>query len=542
MTTNRSPSYQFNVKLVDAPLFGPIDPDHMDHPKAWHQAFAEADQIQSVEISDEALDWIADELELEAEGLAYDAWRYVEGKYRPKAKGFTGGRVGEFGEALTYLIARATSLDIVRIVGLELNGGSFQKGHKYPTPDFFVRDGKTSYVLEVKSTEALNFQELDRVTSWKFLQPCHPVIGCRLEALPQLAYEAGQATTPAHFLKSKVPSGGMQSMPFPTGKGVAMSVMVVDGRTRHLRADSRFRTPPACRQATPVRNCWACLQSDCHVVITRMGNEPGRLKLIGDGGEPQLEWFNAYSRWSKALASHDARAADASLDALVAVLNAWRDRLDHQQQRELSIFWPGYLHGAMLARGFEPRPIRLALDEAFGDLDLRAPEPAEPRAQAVSLEKLREMLASAIDSPLRSVFLYSAESAANDEASRTTWSIRAVPGLIKVAFTSATWWRQEQVEGQGHATRIAHEVVNMCLRALKFPRVDLGSAVVDPVIAKVGGATVTLGWTWRAFQPPLEDIDFWFLLHARRSASWQPPKIKVAVYPDGRATLSMNWL
>lgn len=81
----------FQVKRVQTLLFGVIEAANQS---PWLGAFAGPGATTSIDLDDGALDLIADELELDAEGLAADASRYVGGLYRPKARGMggSGGR------------------------------------------------------------------------------------------------------------------------------------------------------------------------------------------------------------------------------------------------------------------------------------------------------------------------------------------------------------------------------------------------------------------------------------------------------------------
>jgi hypothetical protein len=80
----------FNVKQVVVPLFGEVEAGTAK----WLAAFASG-TTTPVKVDSAALDIIAEELELDADGLAGDAERYVNGKYRPKARGMGGSRRGD---------------------------------------------------------------------------------------------------------------------------------------------------------------------------------------------------------------------------------------------------------------------------------------------------------------------------------------------------------------------------------------------------------------------------------------------------------------
>ena len=82
----------------------------------WHQFADNKSAARSVRIREGSLEVLADGLELDADGMAFDLERYVQGKYRSKAKGPGGNRLGDFGECLTYLLCLRAGQHPVRVV------------------------------------------------------------------------------------------------------------------------------------------------------------------------------------------------------------------------------------------------------------------------------------------------------------------------------------------------------------------------------------------------------------------------------------------
>ena len=358
-------SYRFHTRHITTRLFGPIA-GTTDAAKApWRQQFA-AGTHSSIWIDNLALDWLANELELDHEALAWDAQRYVQGEYRPKAEGMSGGRLGELGEALTYLAERGAGRHIVRVLGADTGGKVMLKGHTYCYPDFIVQHGHTLQALEVKSTEALNHQAMMRKLDQhrhnaRFhmnLAPCQGAEAGREAALAQLGY-GGQA--PGHGLKLL----GGTSVPYPVNQGVAMSVMMVDGRVRSHWLHSAFKTPPACRQQG--RSCVGCV-GPAQVVMTRMPNAPEHLPLLGQGEGDVSPWFKAHERWTQALMCHDAIATRHATEALLGPLRGWIASLGGVQRDAAVNFWGAHLRQSMRQRGLNVEAISPML-EGLPDLE-----------------------------------------------------------------------------------------------------------------------------------------------------------------------------
>lgn len=123
----------FEVRQIEVPLFGVVEAPNQ---APWLNAFPAATATTRVQVDAAALDTIASDLELDAEGLAADAERYVNGSYRAKARGMGRSRLGDLGEILTFLVNRMPGQEIVRVVSWNAGIGQAIKGSRFPQPDF----------------------------------------------------------------------------------------------------------------------------------------------------------------------------------------------------------------------------------------------------------------------------------------------------------------------------------------------------------------------------------------------------------------------
>lgn len=130
----------FQIKRVYTSLFGVIEAANQS---PWLGAFAGSGATTTIDLDDGALDLIAEELELDAEGLAGDAERYVQGQYRAKARGMEGSQLGDFGEVIAFLLNRGSGSEIIRVVSWRRGPGQPIKGSRFPQPDFLVSQGGT---------------------------------------------------------------------------------------------------------------------------------------------------------------------------------------------------------------------------------------------------------------------------------------------------------------------------------------------------------------------------------------------------------------
>lgn len=396
----------FNVKRVQTSLFGVIEAANQS---PWLGAFAGSGSTISIDLDDGALDLLAEELELDADGLAADAERYVGGLYRAKARGMGGSRLGDFGEVIAFLLNRGSGSEIVRVVSWRRGPGQPIKGSRFPQPDFLVRQAGTTRALEVKSTEAFDFVDLrDTSKKWTWLQPCGAVTLCRSQALPQLGYVNGTFTPQQHSLLVR----GGDVVPFPVGNGEAIAVLAVDGRIGSLRGESKYKTPKPCRQAG--RSCWACVDEECDVIVVQMPNAPGRLSLAGDSERWSKAWFDAYRRWGQALAARDSAATASAVLELSESMQAWSGEFEQAQRLDelgladgkhdepatvLRAFWGSYLGDAMRTRGVAvevPEGLGLLSGRGLG-FDWRPAPLAEPSVRETTLDELNRALSGIAD-------------------------------------------------------------------------------------------------------------------------------------------------
>jgi hypothetical protein len=486
----------FEVKQVTVPLFGVVEAPNQ---AAWLSAFAAASATTQVQVDEAALNLIAEELELDADGLAADAERYVSGQYRAKARGMGGSRLGDLGEILTFLVNQVPGSEIVRVVSWRAGAGQVVKGSRFPQPDFIVRDANGSAAaLEVKSTEAFDFIDLrDAPKKWTWLQPCSSVAGCREQALPQLAYVAGALTPQQHSLV--VRAGTV--VPFPVGKGVAAAVVAVDGRTEGLRSDPKFKTPKGCRQAN--RDCWSCIPSACHFVLVTMPNAPGMLSLGGGAEDGPESFLHSYERWSQALAARDLLAVSATIGPLVEAVETWLAAASAVEPEVLRGFWGSYLGDAMRSRGID-----VAIPGGLGDLSHEewnfewSPAPlAEPTGREAPVEDITRIVLQSQDTG--TPFLISARRR-SDERGSDTVSVRGDTSFVEFHLVSRTWWMASTVETIDSASTIAARLVSFALEVSGWRNAPPTGAAVPlrELVAQVGDHRVRLGWESKAVPAP----------------------------------------
>ena len=545
MDAAEEPVPTFQVKQVTVPLFGVVEAPNQ---AAWLSAFAAASATTQVQVDEAALNLIAEELELDADGLAADAERYVRGQYRAKARGMGGSRLGDLGEVLTFLTNRVPGREIVRVVSWRAGANQPVKGSRFPQPDFIVTDASGSAAaLEVKSTEAFDFIALrDTPKKWTWLQPCSSVAGCREQALPQLAYVAGALTPQQHSLV--VRAGTV--VPFPVGKGVGAAVIAVDGRTSGLRSDPKFRTPKNCRQAS--RDCWSCIPSACHFVLVTMPNAPGVLSLAGVG-DGSAGWLRAYQRWSQALRAHDIFAVRRTVADLAEAVTTWLTSPDLAEPEVLRAFWGSYLLDAMRSRGLD-----VEVPGQFGDLRRSelgfdwSPAPlAEPTNREATIEEIARMIADDRESLVP--FAMSARLRRDDRAADSL-SVAVSGEFVEFRLASNVWWTTGAVETIESASAVATRLFSVALEASDFPApADSGAVPLREVVAQVGDLPIRLGWeskpaarrsaSWRSW---LRHWPFWFDAEPWPWPPWPvllalgDPRVRLRVLRDGRADLRVD--
>lgn len=341
----------FEFRLLQTPLFGAVA---ARSPDAFRDLFAQARAPLTLGFDEAALDAIATDLELDVDGVAADALRYAEGRFRAGAEGLGGNRIGDFGEAIAYLALRTMASPgeaILRVVGTV---GSAGRRGRAPQPDFLLRRRGQVGVLEVKSGEALKFQRLVGGRPPTPVAACDRVRARRRDALDQLGFRPGSVrVTQPHRLRI-----GKRTVPFPADYGEALVLTLWDGRLDALSPRQRGRAPELCRRAG--RDCWTCFgrpgPGASHGALVRMPNAPGHLALLG--GEGSIEWFSAYAEWTAALWSRSRHSAEQASLQLLKASDLWLERRPGSS-KVLRRLLREYVDTALLERGLDA-----ATDEA----------------------------------------------------------------------------------------------------------------------------------------------------------------------------------
>ncbi|MDY7226984.1 hypothetical protein [Hyalangium rubrum] len=537
----------FNIKQINVPLFGVVEnPNQVP----WHTAFAGTGNLVPVSIDTTALDFIADELELEATDLIAGAERYVQGHFRSKARGLGGSQLGDFGEVLTFVINRAVpGREILRVFSWRPGASPVAKGSRFPQPDFIVRDNGQLSALEVKSTEAFNYQDLLPTRRWTWLQPCSYVSPRRDEALQQLGY-SGQTLTPQqHSLEIQ---NGMV-VPFPVSQGRAVVVLAHDGRVSALRNDSRYKTPPDCRGATPPRDCWSCVAKGHDAVVVSMPNMPGWLSLGDDGKGEQGHWFRAYQRWTQALRTREMSAAQRTSSELATAVNAWLEGERPERDGQiLRAFWGSYLGDALRHHG-----LNVELGTALPDLGKVAPafnwEPVpmtEPPVREGSMEELQRALAEGPEKTSTRWFSTRVPSSEGSKQETETLALGLTEQAIVFNFVSRAWWHGRELERDEEASQVAARIVSLAQdlwRGNAYVR-HPQSIPLRRIVVRVGDREILFGWKpetspdgwWRRWEQLLwADAHFW----PYQDPSWygllahDDSRVRLRVHRDGRADL-----
>lgn len=549
----------FRTQHLKIPLFGVVESDDQER---FRSAFS--DRIappEDIVVNEATLDVLANDLELDADGLMFDACRYVEGRYRPGSDGLGGGRLGDFGEVVAFLLHRGIQgRKLVRIVSWSAAGMKV-KGRKFPQPDFLVDHGGRIGALEVKATEALDYQDL-LVRSWKHLCPCYGVDRCREKALPQLGYRGNQRVQQGHQLKPRV--GDL--VPFPADFGIAVAVVVRDGRLGNLRMDRRFKTLPACQLASPARCCWGCLDSNktpLHAIAVTMENAPGHLPLrsAGRAGRP---WVSAYERWTQSIWAGVPGFASRTANELAQATEKWIREWDlaTRDTAPLRTLWSLYLRDAAASRGLPPpdEALSLLLDEGT----IRSlhehplPQARSGLVQETSFDQLAEAWSQVIAARRQSSFSFVAHDGSTGTADNFT--VRVDPEGWSISCLPQEWSASMPLDEDG-ARRVAKHVlaVRMGLDGWHGHRLD--GETVDrlllPVTVKVGDEELRLGWrlsTWTQVDLPLDTDPHqghpWPLPMVRGRGvlrSWLAYVLSggcrsgLVVLPDGRARLRAPW-
>jgi len=523
--------FRFYVKQVDTPLFGVVEDSNQSK---WHSHFSSGTSTITVELDHSTIDTIAEDLELDIDGLAVDADRYAQGLYRSKARGLTGSRLGDIGEIISFLINAHQYKAITRVVSWRAGAGQTIKGSRFPQPDFLVTDTTgLAAALEVKSTEVFDFIDWrDNTKSRRFLQPCSSVAGCREQALPHLGFVGHVPAVQRHNLVIK--DGTI--VPFPVAKGIANAVLALDGRMNSFRTDTRFRTPPICRSEH--RNCWNCVPEGCHFVIVKMPNAPGMLSL-GGPTENNEGWIHAYARWTKALASQNPYAVDRETGNLAGHLETWLHPQGVAYSDMLSEFWMTYLWNSTRSRGLDtvvPQSLVTPEREAL-ITGSTTPRLTGPVASTSTIEKIKELFSQ---KQSQSPFAVSAVLTGADP-DKGTITVKRKRDTVEFCYMSPEWWTDKSVQSREEAKIIAEQLLSSTLQLLNWPGQQIYRAYLKEMTVRVGESSMHLGWDWhpvptgiRWLSKPWYDGPHWL-----RALPLGLSDVRLTVRPDGRATLSI---
>lgn len=527
----------FKIKQISVPLFGFFE---LANKEPWYAAFSDKGETIQVEIDVDALDFIADELGLDAEDVSNAAARYVDGRFRQKAEGLSGGLLGEFGEVLVYLLIRAApGKEIQRVVSWQAGANQPVKGNRFPQPDFIVRENGKHSALEVKSTEAFDYQDLLKVRKWKFLSPCSGVEVCRNRALEQLGYVGQKITPQLHALLTK--QGW--AVPFPVDSGTAVAVLVQDGRVKPLRTDGRFRAPKFCREVSPTRNCWNCIKQEDSVVVVSMPNSPEMLALGGYDDADSGRWFESYRRWTQALKSRELKAIEASLGEVSATIEKWANL---QQGNDLGnvfrAFWSAYLADVVRSHGADLNPPLVGdLRELETPIDWNPAPIADYRLRESSGEDIRRLLRSG--EPTLGWLSFR-----NEQNGESTESgcVNVTDSEVLFSFLGDSWWNKRNLDGMYDAEQLAIRSVStvMWLSGWDEQEIDIPSIELRQVGVKVGERDVILGWSADSSNSSEQWYRRWWFLSKFGYLQWLPAvlvcgdsRVRFRVYPEGRVDL-----
>lgn len=430
----------FRYRLISAPLFGGVSRSRNDD-EDFRATFAAETDLSGLQLKSEHLELVGLELGLDFPTHLFGVSRYTAGMLREKAA-LQDGLLGEFGEALVFLLSETGVLDLelVRIV-------TYKKGKRkkkpFPQPDFLICKGdQTVGVLEVKSTEVLNYSELrDTTKKWTWPASCSRMKTRRKDALDQLGLtNNGNRRRYDHELVTTTE----ERIPFPAGEAEAVVVMARDGRLHKLRTpqdDPRYRTPKRCRNED--RTCWKCAgvtaaeEDTADLIVARMPNEPGRLPLHSPWGRAGT-WFRAYQRWSNGLWAFDPFAVSSTISELWAASEAWLASLDDDEASEARENLLDYLVGVMHEHGLDL--------QVLGEFDApaimeRLEQQAIPDEDAIPItmspvENIAEEI-SAATKPMRIA------TQLEDYGTAVVW--KEWDG-IRIRHTTSFWWEEEDVE------------------------------------------------------------------------------------------------
>jgi hypothetical protein len=464
--------------------------------------------------------------------------------------GLGGSQLGDFGEVLAFLLHRAAGRELVRVVSWRAGPGQVISGNRFPQPDFIVRESGRQSALEVKSTEAFDIKHLLAVNQRRYPKPCSGVSGCREDALEQLGYVGDNITPQEHSLCLQ----NGEVVPFPVDHGIAVAVLVHDGRTKFLRHDARFLSPKECREATTVRDCWRCVAEDHDAVVVTMRNKPGWL-VVGHTHGAGEDWFRAYVRWRRAVLGHDFLAAEASSADLALAVTRWveRDR-PAGEARLLRAFWGSYIGDIERRHGLEiggraGNTSLPTLADVEPDFHWR-PEPiSDHRVTMIYDEQFRAFASRPLGERERGWYTIHARLESPGERG---FSVHIGDEGITFTLFSTLWWSRQTIEDDEQAGRIAAYLISL---ALDGPRstAQMGPLPVRRVAARIGDRDVQLGWCLRSIQRPEDDTELWlwWLRWIHLFSPKSPPRwvndllagdlrVRLRVFKDGHADLRVQ--
>lgn len=526
--------YKVNVKALTVPLFGVLDAKDQE---PFYAAFAMPGQQIAMKFDDHAFAIIEQQLGLDAEQLLPAVSRYVTGQLRAGAQGMRGWHLGDFGEALVLVLHLLRSgWTVSRVVSSHAPNRA-----ERPMPDFWATDPAGQLCLiEVKTSEALDYVELSQASS-KRLAPCRGVAPLRLKALRQLGFHTSGRDLGYHHYLEVLGRGRRQFPLLPARKGVAWVVLACDGRLKRLRAEKRFKTPPAC--LAKQRNCWDCIGAgpgtmDPEVLAVELPNAPGYLPLLppGEGGSGV---FEAYRRWSEALWVAEVTAVEQSSSELAFAVLGWLSdrwsggRLRNRMGRE----WYDYVVEATAACGVGSKAWNNLASIALFTIDRSVPPGLRNgTARVVPPSELAALLRQPAEERTAVHLSTTLSSEAHDIAD--TLSLQTSPHGWSVRACSHAWWSRQSLDGKA-----ASDVVGRVLKLLVGDR-DLtwstSNPLVLPVFTEASDSRVELGWrlvsSWEGASPLVSgDVPDWLAW-----LSSGDPRASLYVFKDGRLSLTVR--
>ena len=405
----------------------------------------------------------------------------------------------------------------------------------------------------MKSTEALNYQDLLKANLRKELTPCKGIKRCRNEALPQLGYVDGISVIQTHQLVLR----GDSIVPFPADFGMTAAVLVQDGRVDSLRSDERYRTPKKCRESRRPRDCWRCWGSSAdpnHVAIATLKNTPGHLPLV-PSGEVAADWLAAYQRWAQSIW---VKIPSAVNEATVSLANRTEEWLAGDNDRVmLEAFWGSYLRDVAEERGITLRDDAVpfqTLEDVAPQLGWQPASQRHPGIEEASLGQLIQIWHTATEVlELREFVL---EEPSEGQAPNR-YNIRMSPEGHTLTCLPSEWRPGSHIQDES-AEQIAARLVGLAMvlgRGLGDENSHHFPIPIRRISLHLGDSVVHLGWgvnpitvnpqawrkcpvsslPWCPLQSDLMDVcPNWLAMLAMGD-----PRVRLFVLPDGRCRLKM---